>query len=172
MPRCISKLQGARIQTGLLNQEEVIKSLRSYHKLAGQWVEAILKHKAVIQDHDIKKLERKTWPNYIIDKFTYLDTGMVASSFEDDNSVPMRSIKNCMKLIKSVSKKHNSGPSAYQTPGRTLIGSPVAPPSDAATTTSAITTVVKEKNVRQLLSTKYSLAPDSMMKTKRSMILF
>ena len=103
VPRCIPKLQGARIQTGLLNQEEVIKSLRSYHKLAGQWVEAILKHKAVIQDHDIKKLERKTWPNYIIDKFTYLDTGMVASSFEEDNSVPMRAIKNCIKLINSVS---------------------------------------------------------------------
>ena len=101
-------------------------------------------------EFNIEKLECKLWPNYVMDSFTYLDTGMVAPSFEDEDSVFLRSIKNDIKLIKSVSKKHKAGHSAYHTPGRTHLGSPVPPSSDAASITSNSTVVVKEKNVRMI----------------------
>ena len=148
--RCTPKLQGVKIKIGSLSRDEVINSLQSYHELAGQWPKAILRYKNIVMEFNIEKLECKLWPNYVMDSFTYLDTGMVAPSFEDEDSVFLRSIKNDIKLIKSVSKKHKAGHSAYHTPGRTHLGSPVPPSSDAASITSNSTVVVKEKNVRMI----------------------
>ena len=79
-----------------------------------------------------------------MDLFTYHDTGMVAPSFEDNDSVILRAIENNIKLIKSVSKKHKAGQLAYCKPERTPIGSPIPPASDAASTTSNSMVVVKE----------------------------
>ena len=150
IPMCIPKLKGAKITTGSLKNNHVMESLRSYHELAAQWAEMVLNHKKVTSKTKVNAVSKTFWPDSTDNTDTYLETSMVTPTFEDDDSVALKSIENDIRLIKSVSTKHKGAQNPYQTPEKLIYTSPLPPQSaeGAVSVASNSTMVVKEKNVR------------------------